>query len=171
MELNTGLGFDFVHSNHLKYSGKKFRLLLSRVFSSFISHSYMPQKMLYGEIRPIIKNSRDSKNDSNNYRPVMNSCNLLKIFEYCLLPRLQRKIKIDAHQFGFRKYTSCTTAISVLKETLLRYTSEGSNVHCAMIDLSKAFDKVNHYVLLCKLVKTKLPAPIIKILHFMKTNS
>jgi hypothetical protein len=169
-KLNIGIGCDFVHTNHLRYSGCKFRLMLSKLFSSFINHNYVPTQMLYGEIRPRIKNKRGSKTDSNNYRPVMNSSNFLKIFDYCIMPHLERNIKLDMHQFGFRKNTGCTTATLVLKETLLRYTNKGSNVHCAMVDLSKAFDKINYNILLGKLCETKIPVPIIKILHYMNEH-
>ena len=86
------------------------------------------------------------------------------------MPHLERNIKLDMHQFGFRKNTGCTTATLVLKETLLRYKNKGSNVHCAMIDLTKAFDKINYNVFLGKLCETTIPVPIIKILHYMNEH-
>ena len=126
--------------------------------------------MLHGEIKPIIKNKNKDHTDPNNYRPIMNSCNLLKLFEYCLLPFLNKYIHVNSHQFGFRRQTGCISAITVLKETVLNYTSSGSKVHCAMIDLSKAFDKVNHKILIMKMMEAGMPPLLVRIFKYMMEN-
>ena len=84
----------------------------------------------------------------------MSSSNILKTFEYCLQPFLFRHLKLNNLQFGFRPGTSCASTVLVLKETVHAYTKEGSNVYCGMVDLSKAFDKVNHKTLINKLRNT-----------------
>ena len=155
-KLNFGLGWDKIHSNHIKFSGPIFKNLLSKIFNKFLSHKLVPRKMLGGQIKPIIKNNSLSKIDSSNYRPVMNSSNLLKVFEYCLQPFLSNHLKLNNLQFGFRTKTSCPSAVLVLKETVLKYTRENSNVHCAMVDLSKAFDRINYSILMTKLRATSL---------------
>ena len=141
--LNTALGWDGVHSNHLKFSGMIFRTLLAKIFSLFISHGYSPKSFLKGEIRPILKNSFGDRKDSNNYRPVMNSSNLLKVFEYCLQPLLKRHLRINSRQFAYKKNVGCMTAISILKETVMRYNKDKTNVHCCLVDLTKAYDKIS----------------------------
>ncbi|CAF3669002.1 unnamed protein product [Rotaria socialis] len=168
-KLNTGIGFDFIHSNHLKRSNYKLKCFLARLFSTFISHSYMPKDLLHGEIRPIIKNASGDKTDANNYRPVMNSSNFLKLFEYCLLPRL-KTIQIDKHQFGFRENTGCINACTVLKETIFSYNEAQSNVYCASLDLTKAFDKVNPNILTMKLAEKNVAPYAIKIIKYMNEN-
>ena len=45
----------------------------------------------------------------------------------------------------------------VLKEMVLKYTREKSNIHCAMVDLSKAIDKINYNIMIIKLRGTSLP--------------
>ena len=168
--LKTNLGWDFIHSNHVMLSGTHFRRFLCKLFSKFVSHCHMPVEILKGEIRPILKNNSLSKSSSTNYRPIMNSSVFLKIFEYCLLPILERDLKLDDRQFGFRSGTGCTTAVSVLKETIHSYLNQGSVVHCAMVDLTKAFDKVNYNILVEKLRHTILPLSIVNILNFMFRN-
>ena len=107
--LNVGIGWDFIHSNHLKNSGNIFRVFLSKLFSSFIRHSYSPTSFLRGEIRPTLKNSLGDRTNSKNYRPVMISSNLFKTFEYCLQPYLKKNLNIDEHQFAYKK--GCTLHI------------------------------------------------------------
>ncbi len=101
----------------------------------------------------------------------MVSSNMLKMFEYCLLPRMNRHLKVDQHQFGYRKNTGCLNVVSVLKETILNYTNKNTNVHTAVLDMSKAFNKINHNILVEKLVEeTQLPTLIIKMIKYMNEN-
>ena len=170
-KLNLGMGHDIVHTNHLKYCGNAFRNLLSKFLTKCVSHNFLPHNMLKGEIKPRIKDNVASKTSSTNYRPVMNSSNLFKLFEYCLLPHLEKSLNLSPSQFGFRKNTSCLSAISVLKETIASYNDKNSNVHCAMVDLSKAFDKININILIGKLMKTEMSRDVINVLEFMFRNT
>ena len=167
VSLNAGIGLDGVDSNHLKLAGPIFRNTLGKFLNQCITHNYIPIPMIYGEIRPTIKCKALGKSDSNNYRPVMNSGMMIKIFEYCLLDKITANISLNRRQFGFRKNTGCLQAIAVVKETIYKYNSEGSNVHCATLDLSKAFDKVNWKQLFNKLVSTSLDRKIVDIIRVM----
>ena len=169
-QLNSGIGYDLIHSNHLKYSGSIFKSYLSRLFSSMIRHSYVPADMMLGEIKPIIKNINASHYESKNYRPVMNSSVLLKLFEYCVLNKINPFICSNPRQFGYKKATSCLTAAMMFKETIYKYTSEKSNLHCAMIDSSKAFDKIYLNILFTTLLDTNMPPLLVYILKFLCEN-
>ena len=83
--LNVGLGWDLIHSNHIKLASTVISNFISKLFSSWIVHSHVPESLMFGEIRPIIKDKLNDKYSSENYRPVMSSSVLLKLFDYCLL--------------------------------------------------------------------------------------
>ena len=108
----------------MKFSGPVFRNLLAKKFNAFLSHNFMPAAMIRGKIKPVIKNVSSSKCDSTNYRPVIISDNLLKVFEYCLIPTLIKHWPIHCEQFGFRSGSSCLSAVTVLRETFFCYVSE-----------------------------------------------
>ena len=169
--LNTGRGWDNVHSNNFKFSGPIFRNLIGKYINKLLDHAFLPHNMMYGEIRPIVKNNSASKRDSDNFRPVMNSSMFLKILEYSMLPVLKRYLVLNNRQFGFRANTGCIPAVALVKEVISKYNNENSSVHCAMLDLSKAFDRVNKNILFKKLAATDLNPRYINILHFMYDNS
>ena len=133
-------------------------------------HNFIPFEMLKGEIRPIIKDRFGDKPCSSNYRPIMSSSVILKLFEHCLLSELDTKVNLNKRQFGFRKHSSCLMAVTVLKENIQYYTTNGSNVHMVSLDLSKAFDRVNHYTLISKLIDKKINSTIVNIISFMFNN-
>jgi len=72
------------------------------------------------------------------------------IFECCLMAKIEKYLSTDKRQFRFKKSTGCSNAIYVLKETVDLFTRNDSTVNLGCLDLSKAFDKVNHSGFLLK---------------------
>jgi len=111
--LNPVEGFNHIHTGHLKKTKSCFRNLLYKLINRFISHRFIPHSMLKGHIRPTVKNGAAGKTTSNNYRPVMTSSNFLKVFEYLLLPHLERHLDVHSNQFAYRRSSSCLRAITL----------------------------------------------------------
>ena len=101
----------------------------------------------------------------------MNSFVLLKLFEYCLSPNISGNLHLNDLQMGFRNHSGCINTVMILKEIIGNYDREGSNVHCAMLDLSKAFDRLNPNILIQKLRSTNISNMIVDTLEFMLKNS
>ena len=143
MRLKSAVGHDDIHTKLLINAGPCFRNLLCKLMNKFLSHGFLPHGMLLGKIRPTVKNSAGNKTSSSNYRPVMNSSNILKTFEYLILPYLEKYLNLSHNQFAYRSSTGCLNAITLLKETISHYNQRHSDVFCAMIDLSQAYDQIN----------------------------
>ena len=66
----------------------------------------------------------------------------LKLWEKVIEARIRKKVTIAEQQFGFIPRRSITDAISCLKMLLEKWTEGQKAVHCAFIDLEKAYNRV-----------------------------
>ena len=79
-KLKPGIGNDGIHTNHFKFNSDLLTELVSKLFSSFVHHSYTPENLTDGTINPTVKDKFGDLSDSDNYRPVMMSSVILKLF-------------------------------------------------------------------------------------------
>ena len=135
-------------------------------------HCCIPLNVLKGDINPTIKDSNGNVTESNNYRPVMQSSVILKIIEKHILMILEEKITFNFRQFGFLKGCSTTDACLVVKEVVQPYMKKKGSAYSAFIDLSKAFDKVNHFKMGNILLQRAVPPDIvILIMSYLRNQS
>ena len=87
------------------------------------------------------------------------------------MPTLLRHITLSSRQFGYREFTSCSNTKTILKEVIYNYNSSGSHVFCGVLDMSKAFDRVDFSILGSKLAKTSVPFSVTKNIDYMLRNS
>ena len=64
---------------------------------------------------------------------------------------------------GFKKGVDCRFAIRIVRSIVDYYVSKGSTVNLCAIDVSKAFEHVNNYALLNKLMKQLLPVKLLSL--------
>ena len=95
------------------------------------------------------------KTNVANYRPIALTSHVVKIFERVLRNRLmdylERNNIINDNQHGFRKGHSCLSQLLSHTTFILNQMNEGNDVDTIYVDYSKAFDKVDHGILLEKL--------------------
>ena len=168
--LRETVGFDKIHSNHLKFHSELLHLFVAKLFTSFVVHNFLPSALIKGVITPIVKNKLGNLSSSDNYRPIMNSSVFLKLFEYCLLAKIEPYVMLNDRQHGFRKAHSTATACYTLKETIFNYTQSRSCVYACFLDISKAFDTVDHSLMIHKLYKLGVPDCLVKIIEYWYNN-
>jgi len=75
------------------------------------------------------------------------------VFELCLLDTFESSLCSHHLQIGFKKKIGCAPAVFLMQSTVDYFVSRGSPAYIACIDVSKAFDRINHAVLMEKLVE------------------
>ena len=126
---------------------------LSEIFNVSLFTGIFPDNMKLAKVTPIFKS--DDRAMPNNYRPISVLPVFSKILEKIMHKRLSTYLtKFDLlthNQYGFRENHSTYMALINLID---RISEEIENNHVTLgifIDLSKAFDTINHKILIDKL--------------------
>ena len=168
MSLGKAAGLDSISLEHLRYCHPMSPVVLSMLFNLMIRCSSIPDKFCYSYIVPLLKNNVHSNSKSitaNDFRGIAISPVISKVFEHCLLDRYLSYFVSSENQFGFKKGSGCTNAIFSLRSVVNYFVDHNSTVNICALDLSKAFDKMNHHGLYIKLMERTLPLEILRILE------
>ena len=133
------------------------RYTISEPFSTIANSSFLegvfPDKLKFAKVTPIYKSK--SKLECGNYRPISILPIFSKILEKLMNSRLVKFLGINdiiyKHQYGFQENKSTSLAILELQSQLINNIEKGLFSCCIFLDFSKAFDTVNHNILLKKL--------------------
>ena len=123
------------------------------IHSSSISLGIFPHQWKVAKVTPVHKFG--PKENINNYRPISVLSSLSKILERCvsthLLDHLCRDNLLSECQYGSRPYHSCKTLLLSLTDKWLESMDNGNLTGLLLIDFRKAFDLINHEILIKKL--------------------
>ena len=126
---------------------------LSKIYNLSVTSGTHPEELKYVNAIPIHK--KGSRILLSNYRPISLLSNLNKIFEKIIYSRpfrfLEKYNCIYELQYGFRPRHSTTHALINITERIRETLDNKKPVSGAFVDLQKAFDTVNHHILLKKL--------------------
>ena len=90
---------------------------------------------------PLHKGQEDIKK-CGNYRGIKLMSHTMKLRERVIEARIRKEMTIAQQQFGFMPGRSTTDSIFCLRMLLEKWTEGQKAVHCAFIDLEKAYDRV-----------------------------
>lgn len=137
----------------LKYISDIISQPLATILNLSVSQGEYPSKLKLSKIIPVFKS--DDELDPNNYRPISLLSNFNRIFEKLMYTRMTSFIEgnelIYEAQYGFRKSHSTKHAILDIINAIQTNMDKRLFSCGVFIDLKKAFDTVDHYILLNKL--------------------
>jgi len=101
----------------------------------------------------------------DDFRGISISPVLSKVFEHCIFDKYNSYLKTSDNQFGFKKSTGCSHAIYSVRSIVNHYTAGGGTVNLCALDISKAFDHMNHRGLFVKLMKRQVPKYLLAVIE------
>ncbi|RVE40308.1 hypothetical protein evm_015042 [Chilo suppressalis] len=116
-------GHDGLSVEHLQNGGVHLPRVLAMFFLLCLNHSYLPNKLTYTIVTPIVKNKTGDISELSNYRPISLAIVIAKVLDSLLDKRLNKHLHLHDAQFGFKSGLSTESAIFCLKQTVQYYTA------------------------------------------------
>lgn len=150
---DSGPGHDEIHIKVIKQAAIILAPVISRLINLSFGLGKFPEKLKIAKIISIYKGGKDE--EVNNYRPISILSSINKIFERAMYDRVIKFLKENAiltdKQFGFRKNRSPHSAILSMINQILHALDNKFYTIGIFLDLRKAFDTIDHSILLSKL--------------------
>ena len=151
IDCNKAQGPDNLNGVILKTCANSLALPLSILFQLIYNTGILPAEWKRTNIVPVFK--KGVKENIENYRPISLTCISAKVMERIIYDELFSRTYhlIDSRQNGFLKNNSCTMNLTKLIESLSTNLLQDLLTDIIYFDFAKAFDTVNHDLILSKL--------------------
>ena len=153
LDPRKAIGLDDVASRFLHDGAESIVLPVTHIINLSISNETVPAAFKDAKVVPVFK--KGSKLDVGNYRPVSILNVLSKVLERTVHKQMDEYLKkrnlLFSHQSGFRGGYSTDTCLVDMSNYVRSEMGKGNMVGMVLIDLQKAFDTVDHDILIDKL--------------------
>ena len=142
------------------------------IWRDSLDKGYIPNIYKQQIITPVHKKS--SKAEAENYRPISLTSHIIKIFERLIRKHIVKHLEendiICKNQHGFQKSKSCLTQLLPHIDIILKNLQNDMDTDVIYLDYAKAFDKVDHQILLLKLNAYGIRGKLLKWLQSYLSN-
>jgi len=147
---DTASGFDKITVKLLKNISVFISSPLAHIYNMSLSEGIFPTKFKLAIVKPLFK--KGNKESMSNYRPISMICNFSKLLEkivkYRLMSFLEKHHLLSKNQFGFRPGVGTVDAIYSVSRHIYKGLDRGDKTVGIFLDFAKAFDTVDHKILL-----------------------
>ena len=128
---------------------------LTHLINSSITSGVVPRSMKHAIVTPLLKKANLDPDNMTNYRPISNLSFASKLLERhvarCLLDHATTNDLLDRNQSAYRPHHSTETALVLVQTDILKALDRRHDVILILLDMSAAFDTVDHDVLVTRL--------------------
>ena len=153
LPLKSSHGHDNISNVMLRTIVNEISHPLSLLINQSLLQGIFPTSMKLAEVVPLFK-SKDRYMETN-YRPISLLTTMSKVLEKVVYARVYKFLtkteQISETQYGFRAKHSCEHAVGQLIGTILKNLENNKTTISVLLDLSKAFDTIEHSIMLEKL--------------------
>ena len=125
---------------------------INKIVNFSLSSGKFPTNLKKAIIKPVLKKQGMSTEEFSSFRPISNLKFIAKAIERVvanqLIDHLERNSLHETFQSAYKKHHSVKTALLRVHNDILRAIDEKRSVFLILLDLSAAFDTVNHSILL-----------------------
>ena len=129
--------------------------MIMDIVNSSLVDGVCPVDFKNAVVTPLLKKSTLDPAEFKNYRPVSGLSFVSKVAEKLVANRLKQHIQqsnlLDPHQSAYRTSHSTETALLKVQNDILRAIDDGFGVFLVLLDLSAAFDTIDHGILITRL--------------------
>ena len=165
-------GIDNIPAKIIKQAKTIITPYITKIINISFETNTFPDILKKAIIKPIFKN--DDKNDISNYRPISILPVLSKIFERVTLNQLTQYFEkhdlLTGFQHAYRKFHGTVTCLFELLNEIYQLIDNKNKVAIVSLDLSKAFDTINHQLLIQKLKSFNLKSNATDFLQSYLSN-
>jgi len=152
---DSSCSLDSIPTKLLKACLDALLLPITHLINLCLSDSTFSTVFKHALVTPLLKKSSLPKDDLSNYRPISNLNFLSKVLERIIFNRLvshlQNFLSFSSFQSAYRKHHSVETALLRIQNDLLHSMERKRVSALVLLDLSAAFDTVDHQILLERL--------------------
>ncbi|VDI72410.1 Hypothetical predicted protein [Mytilus galloprovincialis] len=140
-----------IRAEHIKHTGDEALIAYQTIFKQILEEGKVAKSFKTGVITPVLKKGKNAMY-TENYRGITVTSIHGKVFEYVLIEKAKiRKMNQSNMQFGFTEGLSPNMASLILSEVCSEITGKNKLLFITTLDSQKAFDVVNHQILLDKM--------------------
>ena len=155
---NASCALDIIPTFLLKSCLDSLLLPITKIINLALSEGIFPHSFKSAAVRPLLKKYNLPIDDLSSYRPISNLNFISKVLERIIHSRINNHLQtfnsICPFQSAYRKFHSTETALLRIQNDILLASNQQNVSALILLDLSAAFDTIDHQILLTRLSST-----------------